>query len=668
MPKLPDETSLGRRDIPQNRRQFTRYNPGQVEQATKQLADTVFDISQGFQERKDRQDYAKAKSLLAQEQIAASHEFDNDSDYQTFEERYTERMEKARSKASEMISRSGLRNQFITDTDVDIQRGRFQVQEKALRREKDHGLSVLTTTLDTNREIGLTATDPDERAAILDANSLAIDAAVENGYIDQLKGTELKKKVAVDYATAFVGMKDPAKQVELLSDKKNMLVKMIPSDQKADMLRRAKTKLEQGDALLKSVVADQHKDAVSAYVSGLDFDAPPKSDYVRAYGKTKGEKLFRELEASKSLGDDIKYATTATPDEINRLINSRNPQKKASKAGFANDQKRFGMLQNSISGIVKERQTDPGSYLQKHNPDIAEAFVGIEEDPDTYAQMVIAEKKRLGIFNENLLPDSYARGLSAQINTAPDEKSADLIQSMSEQWGKHWPTVFNQMSKDLTPAALVIGSGVDRPTAEALARISHIKTSELKTGLDKDDVKTVDEAVDSQFAEFQVTMAMQGGQSSFAKITDQAKRLAYSYVAQGHSVDDAVDKTYQSFVDDKYEIIGTYRIPLNYDADTVIDGIEPLLTTLDLRSFTALAPPGVEPEFIESRMRSALLRDGQWITNRDETGLILTYNGTALADSDGRFIEFSFEELIAAANDRDRVSEANQSLSKMRGF
>ena len=245
MPRLPDETSLGARPTPRNRRGVTRYNPGQVEAAAGQLADTVFSLSQGFQEREDRQNYAKAKSLFAQEQIAASHEFDTDTDYKTFESRYAERMQKARSSASALITHSGLREQFMNDSDLDIQRGTFQVQRKALQREKEHGLSVLTTTLDANRETGLTTDDPEERASLLEANALAIDTAVENGYMDKLDATQLKKKTAVDYASAAIGMRDYDEQIERLSNPDDPMAKLLPTDTRHSMLEVAKARKEQ---------------------------------------------------------------------------------------------------------------------------------------------------------------------------------------------------------------------------------------------------------------------------------------------------------------------------------------------------------------------------------------------------------------------------------------
>ena len=667
MPRLPDETSLGPRPAPRSRRGVSRYNPGQVESAAGQLADTVFNLAQGFQERQDRQNYAKAKSLFAQEQIAASHAFDTDTDYQTFESRYDERMQKARSDASALIGHSGLREQFMSDTDVDIQRGMFQIQGKALQREKEHGLSVLTTTLDANREAGLTTDDTEERAALLQANALAIDTAVENGYLDKLKGTQLKKKTAIDYAVAFVGMQDPARQVTLLSDKKNAVVKMIPADKKADMLRKAKVKAEQGNTLLRSSIADRHKDAVSAYINGLDFEAPTQNDYRRAYGKTKGDKLYRELTASQSLGNDIQYAATATPEEINTLINSRNPQKKATKAGFANDLKRFGMLQNAIGKLVKEREQNPAAFLQKYNPDIQAAFgeAQVGDNVDDYVQMVIAEKERLGIRSDKILPDNYADGIAAQVNRAEGEQAADMIESLAEQWGKHWPSVFNQLSKDLAPAALVIGSGVDRPTGELLARTMNVKTADLTAGLDKTDIRDINESLAEEMAEFQVTVALQGNSSTYSKVFDQAKRLAYAYLGQGSDVDDAVNRVFSALVDDKYDIVDTYRVPREFDADDVAAGIEPLLNQFDLSSFAAMSPKGTETDFIVERMRSALLRDGQWITNEDETGLVLTYNGTVLANDNNQRIEFTFEELIGAGIETTPGQEA---LLRMKGF
>lgn len=253
MPRLPDETALGPRPVIRNRSAVTRYNVGQVDQAIGQLADVTFQLGAQIQERDDRQSYAQARSLFLQEQVAASSAFDNDSDYKTFVPRYTERMNKARDQAAKMIGHTGMREQFMADSDLLMTRGAFQVQSKALERETEYRGAIRTTILNNNREAYLTSDDPAVRQQLLQDSLERIDLDVSENFLDADDAVRLKTETAIDHAAAAIGMQDFEEQIRRLSNTDDPIAKLIPADRRHDMLQTAKARAEQ---LRRRVLAD----------------------------------------------------------------------------------------------------------------------------------------------------------------------------------------------------------------------------------------------------------------------------------------------------------------------------------------------------------------------------------------------------------------------------
>lgn len=663
MPKLYDRNSVSTiRENPQNNVSQV-VNPAQnfEMRAVEQLGETVSRIGSELMVRKDRMDAVKAESDFAIAMINTEKDLQNDPDYSTYSNRYAENIQKQQTEALKNIQNPTIKKQLESRFALDIARGQARVSELALRKSNDALRADTIETMSRNREAALTVTDESRRAALINNTMTAIQNAQDSGAYSAEQAQSLRQQFPVDYALGAVDMLSPSEQLSALENTKGTIYDFIPSDQKAELIRRAKTKLDQDKSLVQMSVMEKHRDAQAAYLTGKSYEAPTLGEYTLAFGEAKGSALYKDMQSAKDLGKDISYATTASAEDLQELLNSKNPQNSAAEAGYADNLEQYGKLQKAISSIVKERETDPATYLQKYNPSIKFAFEQAQggENVTDYINAVKAEKERLGIQSSKVVPDSYAQGVASQVSAAPGEEMVDMIESLSNQWGKHWPQVYSQMSKTLTPAALVIGSGIDKPTATLIANHANIKTDELKKGLEKSDVTDAGRAMTEVLSEFQATTSAQGpgGVATFSKLYDQAQRLAYIYMGQGQSVSSSVDKAFRSLVDDKYKLVGSYRVPREYDADKVATGLNPILETVDFTKFTAYAPEGTPKDFVAERIKSAASRNGQWVTNEDETGLVLTINGDALIDDEGNRVEFTFDELIGAST--GKLSESH---------
>src|SRR5690606_39183726 len=146
--------------------------------------------------------------------------------------------------------------------------------------------------------------------------------------------------------------------------------------------------------------------------------------------------------------------------------------------GFAQDARLYGTVIKAATDLEREKHNDPAGYAAKYSPVIRGALEALDSgDPsaaESYAAASLAEQERMGVADPQLLSTSQAQAIVAQFSNTEDggSNSAAMVAQLQEQWGKHWPTVYRQLSsEDLPGAALVIGSGVDQSTASMLARI-----------------------------------------------------------------------------------------------------------------------------------------------------------------------------------------------------
>lgn len=341
--------------------------------------------------------------------------------------------------------------------------------------------------------------------------------------------------------------------------------------------------------------------------------------------------------------------------------------------GYRENAQIYGVLTNALSTLQKRQQDDPAAYVGTYSPIVREAAEALANggSAEEYAAASLAEQQRLGVMNPKLLSNQQAAQIAARFQMTEDggSNSAQLITELQNTWGKNWPVVFKQLQNDLPGAAMVIGTGVDDNTAARLARISSLKNDDLKRGLDPAASKDVRDSLNSGFAEFRQTLAGQvGGDRTFSTLYKEAERLAYSYMAEGVSASDAAERARKAMVDDKYTIRGTWRAPINLDADLVERGASLIQQSIDPTELQFTVPQGVSEDFAKERVKAAIQSDGQWVTLPDESGLALYYGGQAVLDRSGNPVTRSWADLTGtAAENPSTWQRFNQGREALRG-
>lgn len=240
MPRLPDVTSLGERRVPVSQRNVPTDRSGEITgAAVAGFGDTLARVGADIQERQDRFAYAQARSELLQADIAIRRELENDQDFGTYEQRYREKLGKAREGATAKIQGRIDRAIFEQETKLDIERGVTSVREAARRKEVDVNRAGLNSLLESNRSAALEAKDEAQRVALIRNAQDAITGARNKGYINAQEAVEQSQAFGVSYAEGWLSLQSPSKQIELLVKPAGTVVEKLPADRRAHLLEGA---------------------------------------------------------------------------------------------------------------------------------------------------------------------------------------------------------------------------------------------------------------------------------------------------------------------------------------------------------------------------------------------------------------------------------------------
>lgn len=199
MPKLPSADTMGRA-TPRAVGSVPQYRTAPVVDAGKGLTE----FAEGQAQRVDRLDYATAQSAFLKSKLALDQEFEQDKDWSTAEQRYTERLAAERDKAAGAIVNRQNRTLFAADSDLHLQRGIGSVRQLARAKEVDHYTAATETELQSNMDAALRAPDETTRTGLIDASNMLVNSMVARGYWDETRGSRVRQ----GFVKQYQGQKD----------------------------------------------------------------------------------------------------------------------------------------------------------------------------------------------------------------------------------------------------------------------------------------------------------------------------------------------------------------------------------------------------------------------------------------------------------------------------
>lgn len=415
---------------------------------------------------------------------------------------------------------------------------------------------------------------------------------------------------------------------------------------------RQEAKRESGLSLARAELQDQVRDIESAFRLRLPVtQVPPESRFVSLYGE-RGRKMYEQTKLMADASIDAAALTQRSTADVARIAGGYTPTQ---VQGSAMRVEVAGIIQQQARIDLKERKDDPAGYLVRHSPSVRATWEDFSNGGDVsrYVTAVRGEQERLGLPAGDLLPDAYASSVAARITQAAPEGMAALIQSEADRWGNAWPQVYGQLvTKNLSPAAVAIGRGMEPGAAIRLANVAATPLDELRKGVEtpSSDVKI---EIDENMRGFMRTLdGVVGGDKTFASMRDAVELLTYSYLRKGSPLAEAANQAYSEVIGDHYAFHSVngreFRVPVDYDIPGLEIGADRALNTVPMDQLLPPVPTSTgTTESAAADYRRAIQRRGYWVTSANrERGLALFLDGAPVLRKDGSVYEVTWNDLI----------------------
>ena len=457
----------------------------------------------------------------------------------------------------------------------------------------------------------------------------------------------------------------------------------LDPQRQAALIHRINVLTDRGHAEAKQGLASRAQD-VQAMALGAqpvpDGFAPTKQEAIAAYGARGADWWQENVGNYVDMGAALRRMRDANVADRRALVAEAAPATGEGFAGKARMQQVLRQANEAIEGRLKE---DPAAYAMEVSGRVQRAqtvmarVVGDQAAPevdksaavDFFARTTLAEQARLGAKMPALLPKGQVEAIAQQFHSPREggQTAADMVASLEQQWGRHWPAVYGQLAREakLPAAALVIPNMADRGARARLAMLSQMKDDDLKALLPPAESRAVREKLQDQFSGAASSFLTQGpgGIDTIAKVMQSAEKLALFYRSKGSGAGDAAEQAFKETLGHAYTFADTYRIPNGERPDMVQEGAAVAMRDLDAVAPFA-APRGVTKEAASAQTLDAVRKSGQWIAKDDESGLRLIARDAsgqiyAVRRPDGTPVEFTWAKLRASALDERTAQQLN---------
>ncbi len=512
----------------------------------------------------------------------------------------------------------------------------------------------------------------------------SLDEAAKTLPADRMAALRSAAEQSLAQSAILFGIdEDPSAALDAL-DSGDFDDRLTPSQKNALMTRATseRDRLAREAAVRERLARTEYLGGFDDYVAFLEAGNAPDGRYsdddlVANLGEEAAREMIEARGRAEAFGADLNMIALATPDEEAAMLAERRADLETPE-DFRAEASEFGRLVNAIGEKRRQLGNDPAGYLRAQSPEIDDAYQEMvsarlavvdaedqeaalavsRETSQRYANLTVAEQERLGVpaADTRILPAGAAASIVGEFRAAQGAGAALVLMSQSERFGEFWPRIVTELRDEGLPeVGLVIGSMTRRSQVEAAGRLAEIaatSTPDLRKVLHEDVAATIDHELPNVLADFRESLAtVPGGQSVFSVFFEQTRRLAYDLARTDGS--SAIEDAAAAIINDHYrfwEFRGrTVRIPVERDLDAIMMGAGLELNSI-VGSVEFDVPPSLDPllqsDQVPELYRQSLRDTAYWITNGDESGLVLFDSRQAtVLDAEGRAIHRTWREL-----------------------
>lgn len=397
---------------------------------------------------------------------------------------------------------------------------------------------------------------------------------------------------------------------------------------------------------------------------------------LRGIGEEEAADLYaRQRDANIEIHDDVERLALASPAEINEWAEAHKP---VDIEGASSAQAREFLTKNAVfqevaKGIVANRKAllaDPAGYVLQKDPVVQAALEDAQDSPNDpalaqrAALVSLDAQERAGLpeSDRRVLTASQARAQVAQIEDPGTgaRGQAQIINGLSDLYGPQFQTVYRDLVREgLSEGRQVLSALGDSPLAPALAQALDDGDKALIDALGREGgeiSKGIEEDVRQSLAEYTQTIFnadknLLGGAVPFTEgIIKGVTTLALALTARGEDPGTAAERASDAILS-QYEFQDGYRVPVEFDPDAVAaTATQTLLDLEGLNIEPAFTSADHTPDIILAATLQGIRDNGFWVTNEDETGLVLIIDDNQgfeiVRNRDGERIEFKFKDAV----------------------
>lgn len=322
-------------------------------------------------------------------------------------------------------------------------------------------------------------------------------------------------------------------------------------------------------------------------------------------------------------------------------------------------------------------RADPAQFVAQE-PGVQAAATALAAAPgdatalQNYVTSTLAAQERMGLPEEErrVLSRGVSQDIAGRLMRGDPADSAVTVgtqlQGLANQYGTHWPRVFGDLVRDgRLPDDYRVLAAIDGPVGQNDYQRMMTAARQLG-GMDKmrnsvnpaertQITRDVDRYVEP-FIRTAVAGQSTGGFQLASMVREAVTNMAHYYVMQGQSASTALQTAADRIINDKYEILGTMRVPRALPDGTPL-GLGPVsrAQAVVMRGLTpdTLPDPGGNPQLTPERRREIYAQSAQngfWVPNQRDDGLVLMAtraNGAVLPvrRQDGEMVELRYNAL-----------------------
>jgi hypothetical protein len=490
-----------------------------------------------------------------------------------------------------------------------------------------------------------------EQASAIEASGLAPD--------QRAKLTQASREHIAEASIAGMIRHNPYSALKTLNDSsdRNAAVGALSfeSRQRARGLAESEIRAREAEARarqaeLQQSLSNDLKDSFAARQAGLPANLPSKERFDAAFG-AKSAEHYQNATASWGIFDVVAQAANENPADAQKTLAQLKPTE---QSGAANATDRYQDGVKLWAQQRKQLEEDPAATLVARDPKLAALMqqATTPQGAQKYLSAIQARESALGVEKPRLLPVAYADEMARSLAFDPEKPTQriETLQSLQAAYGKAFPKIIEEIAPKLDGHARVLVNMLPEDAKRLDAAVAQgAKT--INDLLPKNNQADITTYVDQNLSGLSRTLADNpDAESRIHEHREAAQLLAGSLVLRGASPREAAKMATDAVVNNRYTFTDTARIPLPYDSRRVLEGAQAKLLDASRAPLSVAVGDRSDATAAVKDIQEHVREKGYWITNEDETGLVLRIphrRGMGeVYDAKGKRIEYTWDELL----------------------